>query len=89
MSYLQFQRLDVVQQKCENEKDAERLAGEKTEMTDKYDSLKSTLETSRSSMMQVKKKTQAYVYLIELVREKKLRWCNTLKSVGIYLWTYY
>ena len=42
-------------QKCENEKDAERLAGEKTEMTDKYDSLKSTLETSRSSMMQVKK----------------------------------
>jgi hypothetical protein len=55
MSYLQFQRLDVVQQKCENEKDAERLAGEKTEMTDKYDSLKSTLETSRSSMMQVKK----------------------------------
>lgn len=55
MSYLQFQRLDVVQQKCGNEKDAERLAGEKTEMTDKYDSLKSTLETSRSSMMQVKK----------------------------------
>jgi hypothetical protein len=50
------QRLDVVQQKCENEKDAERLAGEKTEMTDKYDSLKSTLETSRSSMMQVKNK---------------------------------
>ena len=55
MSYLQFQRLDVVQQKCGNEKDAERLAGEKTEMTDKYDSLKSTLEISRSSMMQVKK----------------------------------
>jgi hypothetical protein len=55
MSYLQFQRLDVVQLKCENEKDDERLAGEKTEMTDKYDSLKSTLETSRSSMMQVKK----------------------------------
>lgn len=53
--YFLFQRLDVVQQKCENEKEAEKLVGEKTEMTDKYDSLKSTLETSRSSMMQVKK----------------------------------
>lgn len=61
--YFLFQRLDVVQQKCENEKEAERLAGEKTEMTDTYDSLKSTLETSRSSMMQVKKNKHRLMFI--------------------------
>lgn len=38
---------------CENEKECERFATEKKEMAENYDSLKNTLETSRSSMMQI------------------------------------
>ncbi|XP_076107412.1 uncharacterized protein LOC143075739 isoform X2 [Mytilus galloprovincialis] len=47
------QRLEVMQKQCENEKESERFDTEKKEMADNYNSLKSTLETSRSSMMQI------------------------------------
>lgn len=47
------QRLEVMQKQCENEKECERFATEKKEMAENYDSLKNTLETSRSSMMQI------------------------------------
>lgn len=48
-----LQRLEVAQMKCDNVKETERLTAEHKEMTEKYENLKISLETSRSSMMQV------------------------------------